>query len=433
MADPKHVFISYASEDRGKVAKLADLLEADGWPVWWDREDMSVGRPLNEVIDSAIDESFCVLVCWSKASIKSRWVIDEATEGLDQEKLLPVLFEAVKRPMGFRNIYFINFSEWDGKATHSAYRRLKAELTNRQLPRESITDTRKPAEFRDSKPETFPSNVQTLIERLDDSSTEPEQRLVIGDELARLGDPRPGVGLEAGLPDIDWVEIRGGEFLYGKDKQTRNIETFFIARYPVTNAQYLAFIDDGGYKNKRWWQGLSKRVTEPVSPNWNQSNRPREKINWYEAIAYCRWLSGKLGYAVELPKETQWERAASGTTGRTYPWGDVYKSGYANVNEIRKKAGFYYLEQTSSVGIYPQGASSEGVHELIGNVWEWCLNKYENPENEALEGNVPWVLRGGSWNHDPGYARASSRLRYDPDFRNDNIGFRVVCSSPIKR
>ena len=71
-----HIFISYAREDRGRVAILAKLFESDGWSVWWDRENMSAGRPLNEVIGAAIDDSSCVLVCWSKAAVKSRWVID---------------------------------------------------------------------------------------------------------------------------------------------------------------------------------------------------------------------------------------------------------------------------------------------------------------------------------------------------------------------
>ncbi|MCP4468085.1 MAG: SUMF1/EgtB/PvdO family nonheme iron enzyme, partial [Halieaceae bacterium] len=109
------------------------------------------------------------------------------------------------------------------------------------------------------------------------------------------------------------------------------------------------------------------------------------------------------------------------------------QSGYANVDETKEKAGQYYLEQTSAVGIYPQGASLEGVHELSGNVWEWCLNKDESPENIALDGDEPRVLRGGSWDDAPVNARASDRGGYLPDNRNLDFGFRVVCSSPITR
>ena len=410
-----HIFISYAREDRDRVAILAKLLVDEGWSVWWDRENMSAGQSLNEVIDSAINDSSCVLVCWSTASIKSRWVIDEASEGLEQKKLLPVLFDNIKPPYGFRSdIHYIDLSEWDNKTSHLAYQRLKAELTKNIL--------------------LIKSNVKILLDQLDIPSTSPEERLAIGDELAKLGDSRPGVGLnENGLPDIDWVEIPGGEYLYGEEKERQIIEPFFIARYPVTNEQYEAFINDDGYENDRWWQGLSERIRKSVNSNWDQSNRPKEIVNWYEAIAFCRWLSDKLGYNIQLPSEEQWERAARGTDGREYPWGNEYLSGYANVNETLEKAGPHFLQQTLAVGLYPLAVSPEGVLDLAGNVFEWCLNEYDNPKNVSLEGNRARVLCGGSWYYDKDFARSSFRLGYDPIGRNYDFGFRVVCSSPILR
>ena len=267
------------------------------------------------------------------------------------------------------------------------------------------------------------------IQRMTDLDREPnpESRAAIGRALGILElDDRPGVGLdENGLPDIDWVEIPGGEFLYGEEKESRKINAFNIARYPITNTQYQTFINDGGYDNDRWWQGLSQRITEAKKPTWDQSNRPRETVSWYEAIAFCRWLSQQLGYTVQLPTEDQWERAARGTDGREYPWGNEYISDYANINET------IYLRQTSAVGLYPSGGTPEGVLDLAGNVWEWCLNDSDMPENTALEGDDPRVLRGGSWFGSPVFARASFRHRFDPGFRDSRIGFRVVCSSPI--
>ncbi len=129
-----------------------------------------------------------------------------------------------------------------------------------------------------------------------------------------------------------------------------------MAKYPVTNWQWQPFLDDPkGYHDpeQRWWQGLAEGKQEPASAFWHYGNHPRETVNWYEAVAFCRWLTHKLGYEVRLPTEVEWERAARGMEGRTYPWGPKYQSGYANIDDRYDNAGSYYLEQTSPVGIYP--------------------------------------------------------------------------------
>ena len=205
-----------------------------------------------------------------------------------------------------------------------------------------------------------------------------------------------------------------------------------MGRYPITNAQFQAFIDDGGYNEKaRWWDGLQERVEEPYDPGWTEPNRPRETVSWFEATACCRWLSDRLGYEVRLPTELEWEKAARGEDGRDYPWGDEYRAGYANVDEKATKAGPTYLQQTTAVGLYPHAASPYGAEDMAGNVWEWCLNRYDNPEQTESGGNEPRALRGGSWGFDPDFARASFRLRNGPGARGSRLGFRVVCSSPI--
>ncbi|MCP4467935.1 MAG: SUMF1/EgtB/PvdO family nonheme iron enzyme [Halieaceae bacterium] len=429
-----HIFISYYHDgdiNQGWAQRIETRLNEQGFEVWRDVDEIQPGEDFSSRISSALQRSSLLLCVVCDSFFESEWAKHEIDMAREHNiPILPVNIEDGYRPSSeFADLQHLDMHPDDPQAWDRLF-----EFVGRYVqPNPPDAEIQNSAEPGQAIPETFASNVQALIDQLDDPSTEPKERLANGDELARLGDPRPGVGLDQdGLPDIDWVEILGGEFLYGEDKQASHLETFLIARYPVTNAQYQAFIDDDGYKNKRWWQRLAEHP-EPASPEWGQSNRPRETINWHEAVAYCRWLSDKLGYAVELPKETQWERAASGATGQAYPWGDAYQSGYANVDETKEKAGQYYLEQTSAVGIYPQGASLEGVHELIGNVWEWCLNKYENPENEALDGDEPRVLRGGSWLNDPDFARASLRYGYDPDDRLDGIGFRVVCSSPITR
>lgn len=115
-------------------------------------------------------------------------------------------------------------------------------------------------------------------------------------------------------------------------------------------------------------------------------------------MAFCAWLSHRLGRDIRLPTEWQWERAARGADGRAYPWGSQYLAGSANINEkTDNDAKTHYLDRTSAVGVYPRGVSPEGVMDLSGNVWEGCLNEYRNPERLGPEGTV---------------SRAAQRIRF---------------------
>ena len=292
----------------------------------------------------------------------------------------------------------------------------------------------------------FSTEIQRLLDEIHNPTTEPPRRLAIGDELERLGDPRPGVGLRSdGLPDIDWVEIPAGPFIY-QNGEPRELPTFWISRYPITNRQFQAFAEDGGYgrgivKRARkalgfesdWWQGLKQ--PKPEKSTWPQGNRPCTNVDWYEAVAFTRWLTARLGLkegTVRLPTESEWEKAARGQEGLVYPWGNEYRSGFANIDETWDKTGLWKLEQTTAVGLYPHGRSPKGVEDLSGTVWEWCLNQYDNPENTAIDtSDASLVLRGGSWYYDSGGARADYRNRDRPGYRFSFVGFRLVSLVPI--
>jgi hypothetical protein len=265
------------------------------------------------------------------------------------------------------------------------------------------------------------------LSRMTDVTREPEPRAraAIGRALGNFGlDKRRNIGLRAdGLPDIDWVKISSGAFIYQDDPHPP-LPVFYIARYPVTNVQFQAFIDAGGYQNEAWWQGLHERIDTPDTPEWNEPNAPRETVSWFEAIAFCRWLSAQLGFAVTLPTEQQWERAARGTQGLQYPWGNEFQRDLANCE--------WTIGRTSAPGLYPHAASPEGVMDLAGNVWEWCLNEYSAPENCQLSGNSARVVRGGSWFNYLDYSPSSVRFNLHPVNRNYYLGFRVLCSSPIE-
>jgi formylglycine-generating enzyme required for sulfatase activity len=272
------------------------------------------------------------------------------------------------------------------------------------------------------------------------------ERAAAGRALAMIGDPRFGVGVKDGLPEIDWVEIPAGTFLMGsdkaKDRYARDDEipqhevdlpAYHISRYPITYAQFQAFLDaPDGFYNPEWWDGLAANdyhKAQPGEPDFPYANHPREHVSWYDAAAFCRWLTAKLGYEVRLPTEAEWEKAARGMDGRIYPYGDEADPAKGNTY----KTG---IGGSSAVGLFPDGASPYGALDMSGNVWEWCLTKwrgsYDEPEDNSLDGTDVRVLRGGSWGSNVLNARAASR-NWDAPFSRFKLGygFRVVCASPI--
>ncbi|MGB1285168.1 MAG: SUMF1/EgtB/PvdO family nonheme iron enzyme [Aggregatilineales bacterium] len=217
---------------------------------------------------------------------------------------------------------------------------------------------------------------------------------------------------------LDWIDIPGKDYS--------------ISKYPVTNVQFHQFYHAGGYHNKRWWteRGWLIRQTEgwehPLymnDPAWNGDNHPVVGVSWYEAVAFCLWLSELTGHAVMLPTEDQWRYAAQGTTDYVYPWGDNWNCRYCN-NSVKPCDS----DHTTAVMDYEDmGRSSFGVVDMAGNVWEWCLTDYDSLHNEIHSVSSGRVLRGGSWrNGNRDGFRCDCRNRDNPAGRDNGIGFRVA-------
>ena len=292
--------------------------------------------------------------------------------------------------------------------------------------------------------------VQPLVAHLTDRQdpNPPVLRAAAGRALARLGDSRKGVGVVetrhgVSLPDINWIPIPAGPFVMGGKESLEGgrqftcrliTQPYRIARYPVTVAQYEPFVQAGGYGEKRWWTaaGWDWRQNENVTgPNrygeiFQTPNHPVVGVSWYEAVAYCVWLSEQVGYGVTLPTEAQWERAARHTDGRVYPWNGEFSPEHCNFDETG-------IGATSAVGIFPGGNAECGAVDMAGNVLEWCstlwLDDYEDYEervSDNLTGDERRVLRGGSWNINPSLVRAAYRSWSEPDGRYNVVGFRLV-------
>ena len=248
---------------------------------------------------------------------------------------------------------------------------------------------------------------------------------------------------------LETVLVPTGSFLMGSTEDNQlahdderpqhplELDAFRIGRYPVTNAQYARFIEERGYENQAYWTeaGWAWREGEDIAQprywedtRWNQPNHPVVGVSWYEALAYCRWLSEAAGQEFRLPSEAEWEKAARGEHGREWPWGNEFDSEKANTNEGGPG-------RTTPVGQYsPAGESPYGASDMAGNVWEWCGTlKRDYPYQpddgrEDLEARGSRVLRGGSWGSLQRDARCAYRHRYSPDLRNYLIGFRVAAS-----
>jgi len=179
-------------------------------------------------------------------------------------------------------------------------------------------------------------------------------------------------------------------------------------------------------------------------PRYHISNLPVVGVTWYEAYAYTRWLNEKLhqvglsisgftgGCGVRLPMEAEWEKAARYPDGRKYPWGDEYIPGYANIDELYENAecGPYSLRCATAVGMYPQGANLIGAFDLCGNVWEWCLSKwdiqYRFPEDTDPEGTEHRGVRGASWYNSVLFAPSAAHDCQDADLGVNDVGFRII-------
>jgi len=152
---------------------------------------------------------------------------------------------------------------------------------------------------------------------------------------------------------------------------------------------------------------------------------PVDHVSWYDATAFCRWLSHQLGFELRLPEEWEWQWAAqSARPGYAYPWGEAWRDGVANTEQ----AG---IGRTTAVGMYPEGRSLQGAHDLSGNVWEWCRGGHDKP-GARVSNDESRVLRGGSWFDFQVNARAVNRNHFLTHFRDYFVGFRVLFASPIR-
>jgi formylglycine-generating enzyme required for sulfatase activity len=225
-------------------------------------------------------------------------------------------------------------------------------------------------------------------------------------------------------------------FSWEQPQHLVDLPGYAIGKYPVTVGEYRAFMESEGYARHQYWteSGWAWRETlGRLQPDfWDQGQwtgderLPVVGVSWYEASAYCRWLSEQTGRPFRLPNEAEWEKAARGTDGRLYPWGDMFDARRCNT-----RAGGPGC--TTPVDQYsPQDESPYGCAEMAGNASEWTLSQFRaypyNPDDgrNEEEGEATRVIRGGAWYKPALRARAAARGMNDPWFTDTDVGFRCV-------
>lgn len=359
------IFISYSRKDEIFARRIASSLSEAGAEIWIDVDDIPVGMNWSTAIQAGLDQCEIMVMIISPDSMESANVENEWQYFQDHgKKVVPLLWKPAKMHFQVNRLQYVDFQN-----------------------------------------QTFQVAFRNLLQKLGFAQKEIKIR-----------------GFE--LPLLDWCEIPGREILYF-DRPYR-VASFYMAQYPVTNAQYQIFLDDvDGFRNVEWW-GFSSEAQKwrkdnpgPIVSRFSGNLCPREMVTWYEAMAFCNWLSEKLGKSITLPTQLQRVRVVQGDTGRLYPWGNEFDLSKCNVRES-------LIRRTTSVMKYPEGASQHGVMDLSGNVWEWSLTQHPGMLSFGSEfhRSVQKAF-GGGWRGRPRHATSAflrwhSRGYYAPD-----LGFRV--------
>lgn len=234
---------------------------------------------------------------------------------------------------------------------------------------------------------------------------------------------------------VPMVLVPAGEFIVGSEQgdldeqpvRTVFVDAFYIDKYEVTNNLYRLCVQAGVCSNPYKKKLLDQHFTYYGGPQYD--NHAVTDVDWEMAAIYCRWRGARL------PTEAEWEKAARGIDGRTYPWGESIDCAYAN---YKRREDSVCMGHTGTVGVYQSGLSPFGVFDMAGNVWEWVADWYQSDyyRTIGMDTNNPQgpssgkyrVVRGGSWDSLANDVRSSNRSYLNPIEASRGVGFRCVRS-----
>jgi formylglycine-generating enzyme required for sulfatase activity len=443
-----HVFISYSKKNQEYARKLADHLLSLGFDVWID-DRIDYGDDWWRTIVRNIRSAQAFIVIMTDESDASEWVQREVTLA-DKHKVpaFPIWLDGDFHESENWAIYvrtqYVDVRK-DKLPPEDFYRRIE-----RVAPKKDSNGNNKAAASDSSKLVAYGKVDGISAEFSVDIAKEPKAQL-----SASFTPPDVSHILPA---PFEWCEIPAGKVTIeysDTDHKIFDVPRFWMAKYPITNAQYQIFLDAvDGYRNPASW-GFSQAANlwwhenkHPYETAFEGDKLPRTNVTWYEAVAFSHWLSLKLGlsthipstgelitksmmaklYKIALPTEMQWQRSAQGDDGRKYPWGNTLGLFPYNRTALWQDS----VSRPLPVMDFINRASPFGILGMVGNVWEWCATNWESGDAN-LGDALPRVLRGCA--HYAGSERADITFRTaeSPNFSNNGSGFRIICVSSFKR
>ncbi len=373
--NPRQIFISHAHQDAEVAQRLAYDLKAHGYDIWIAPDSIQPGEKWAEAIGRGLEESGIFVLLLSPDAVTSRWVKMETNAAIecvheDEMQLYPLMLEACRLPVLWRAFQQIPFR---GGYSRGLYQLVAAlQSANNKMP---------------DSPNIYLKNVATVN--------------FVRAKAGRYGSKQTDLNsFFHEKTGKEFLRIPSGHFLFGTARNLPTyLEEFWIAKTPVTNAEYSYFVSDMRFDRPRHWHGMT--------PPLRIADHPVVYVSWHDAKAYASWAG------VELPTEQQWEKAARGWDGRIYPWGNQWKENCCNSQESG-------INGTTPVGKFsPVGDSPYGCTDTVGNVWELTLSKWEN--------DSPWIVRrGGSWQLDSTDVNVMVRNNNSPLDKHDSLGFRII-------
>ena len=453
------IFLAHAKEDKARVRELYRKLKEAGYRPWLDKLDLVPGQWWREEIPKAIKGSDLFVACLSETSIRKQGYVQQefrlalgqyAERPAGEIYLIPLKFDDCDIPdlrqeeygIALQDIHWLDYWEEDG------FEQLLRAIEYRRRGPEALDSPPEP-DLRSTAPEVrAPAEVAAVEENPPERSSEFRFEVVRvnerGKEIEREERTNQGFWEDLGngvrLPML-WIP--GGKFMMGSPETERDrsdweglqhevtVPGFYMGKSAITQAQ---------------WQAIAANVSQvdrELDPNparFKGSDRPVEKVSWEDAVEFCARLTQQTGREYRLPSEAEWEYACRAGTTTPFHFGETITTELANYcGDFTYANGpkGEYREETTPVGKFP--ANAYGLHDMHGNVYEWCADhwhgSYEGAPKDGStwlsdEDSTPRVIRGGSWGLNPWYCRSAYRYTFNPGDRYNVIGFRVVCSAP---